>query len=152
MKKLWVLVVFALTLCCMGCEQQQAGPNNTPEATDFGYIVGCTESDGQYEIAFDEAEWLTAEKDADRLSELGKDADTLENGYFINNPDEEAVDLPLSENVKITVLSFTDWSPLDVDKAGFVAYYDENLQDVRIPFWLTVEDGVVTEIAMQYVP
>lgn len=149
-RKLWlVALVGLLAVLCVGCTQEQS----QGEAIEkFGYINGWSESEGQYEIVFDEAEWLTSEENADRLRELDKDPDTLDDGYYINNPEEDTVNLVLADDVKIVMLSFMDWSEMEVDKAGFAEYYDEYLTDISLPFWVTVQDGKVLEIKMQYIP
>lgn len=151
MKKLLSLMLVLLLVVCVGCGQEPNEPQGQAE-TLFGYIDGWQRTDTGYTIDFDKAEWLTAENDADRLVELGLDPDNLDDGYYINNPEEETVSYALAEDVKITLLSFMDWSEMEVDEDGFAEYYEEYLQDVRLPFWVTLSDGAVTEIRMQYIP
>lgn len=152
MKKILALMM-VLLLACVGCGQQNDGPV-ADGAGDFGYICEVmVGDDGTWELVFDEAEWLTAADDADRLRELNIDPDKLDDGYYIYNPIEEIVNVPLASDAKITVLSFKDWTEHELTTGGdFVVYFDANLRDVKIPFWLTVEDGKVTEIRMQYIP
>lgn len=156
MKKLLVGLLAGLLVVCAGCSDGQQDVNGDPVADgtgNFGYILGLHETEGNYEIAFDEAEWLTATDDADRLRELDLDPETLDDGYYINNPTEDDVNLPLADDVKITVLSFTDWSPLELESAAdFAEYFNEYLDGLTLPFWVTVEDGEVTAINMQYIP
>lgn len=161
MKKLLAMMM-VLLLACVGCGQQNDGP--VADGTgDFGYICEVTvednnvglgdDADWVWDLVFDEAEWLTAPDDADRLRELNIDPDNLDDGYYIYNPDEETVNVPVASDVKITVLSFKDWTEQELSTIeDFVIYFDANLRDVKIPFWLTVEDGKVTEIRMQYIP
>lgn len=59
---------------------------------------------------FDEAEWLTATDDSERLRDLNLEPDNLDDGYYIYNPDYDTVNVPLADDVNITVLNFKDWT------------------------------------------
>lgn len=158
MKKLLAMLLAGL-LVCAGCSQEKQQDAQDPDgpvangAGQFGYITALTEGDDGYTLAFDAAEWLTATEGADRLRDLDIDPDTLDDGYYINNPDDDTIELVLGDEAQITVLSFSDWSEVEMASVGdFVEYYNTYLQDVQLPFWLTVDDGTVTEIRMQYLP
>jgi len=112
-------------------------------------------------IIFDPIEWLTLD-DTDRIKELEiKDYD-MPNGYFINNPDIEAVVYEVADKVEYIFIDWgNDFTSSDEDRfhysttdkeefAKYLATYSNKA--INVPFRITTKDGVVQVIEEQYVP
>ena len=126
----------------------------------IGYISGFGAS-GTPRVTFDPVEWITLE-DADRIEALGIEDVEMPNGYYIHNPEIEALEYEVSEAAEYR---FINWGNAfgggeqdgfhysTTDRKEFDEYLDiYSDRAVTVPFWITVREGVVQGIEEQYVP
>jgi hypothetical protein len=135
-----------------------AGPDIPIEdGKHFGYIEGITET----AVQFDSATFLTGDKANDAAIAAGAidEGDTVPNDYFIQNEDESSGALGLSNDPRVVIDTIQDGlpGPAPADLAWLICEFSGERPDDRVThrdngYWLTVKDGVVTEIEEQYVP
>ena len=127
----------------------------------FGYVRGIeTFASGLARLEVDIAQWTSgpdagAAAVADGVIER---PDELPNGFHIRNRDAETYLLQLSPKTTVKTLGPTgEPEAQTVDVAELVALFDDDADaDARwmrdMPFWITVENGVVASVEMQYLP
>ena len=126
----------------------------------FGWI---TEIDASGSLTFDLAYFYTGEEANEVAAERG-DETPVPNDYYIVNDNPKLRDLAVAPDVTISVF---DWNRccderVTVDLAtfadvmsnpdGFVENDGRLYYGQASPYWVTVEDGAVTEIEEQYLP
>jgi beta-lactamase regulating signal transducer with metallopeptidase domain len=137
--------------------------------TDMGEVEGLKyighisdfEESGRTRILFDSVEWITLE-DTDRIDELEIEEFDMPNGYYIYNPQNEEIEYEVNEN---TEYRFIDWgnnfASSDEDRFHYSTKDKEEFSEylntytdkaAKVPFWITIKDGVVQIIEEQYVP
>lgn len=134
-----------------------------PATTTLGFIreVTLTSMDTDT-IRFDDAVWLTGEA-AERAAIIAglctteDTSDCTPNGYFIENANSTPVALKISPSVEIEMETYETGEPGDkierVDLKTFAGLVnDPRLHWNKLPYHVTVENGVVTKIVEQYVP
>lgn len=127
----------------------------------FGYVRGIEAfASGPARLEVDIAQWLTgtdagAAAVADGVIER---PDALPNGFHIRNRDPETYLLQLPPETTVKTLGPTGAPEAQtVDMAELVALFDDDADaEARwmrdMPFWITVENGVVASVEMQYLP
>lgn len=125
----------------------------------FTFVKNIIEFDGTPVIVADYAEMLTGSKAAKAAAARG-DESPPPNDYYIVNDNTKRRDLEVKAGISVTVttnadgtadptghaISFEDWA------ASFSAPSPENEPLRTAPYWITIQDGVVTKIAQQYLP
>ncbi len=137
-----------------------SGESTNSYYKNIGYISNF-EKFGGTRITFDPIEWITLD-DYDRIKALGIEESDMPNGYYIYNLEIEKFEYEVDEN---TEYRFIDWensfasSDADrfhystKDKEEFVEYLNTYTDKAtKVPFWITIKDGVVQIIEEQYVP
>ena len=120
----------------------------------IGYLTGLDEKEGV--VSFDEVEWLSSDADAQRLANMGlntKNTPSLNNGFYIYNPDVTASAVPLAADAEFFLL---EWSGTGMEhmRHGIAAFaQNANKYGAYVtPYRLVVRDGVVVSITEQYIP
>jgi hypothetical protein len=123
----------------------------------FGYIKAIDHRAVEYDVA----EFLSGEEANAAAIEAGDiaEGETVPNDYYIVNEDKETGRFPLSENVKVTIDTVHDGipGPAPADLGWLLCELGGEAPQHRMShrfngYWLTVENGLVTEIEEQYVP
>ena len=131
----------------------------------MGFIKDLDEQAGSFFISFDQAEWFNGNEAEKAIREDGLCADPehgceLPNGFYIRDLDDETVSLQVSEQVFIVMQTlshrsdgtFNSDEKIDLDRFR-KAYNSESTAHLRlVPYWITVENGIVITIREQYVP
>jgi hypothetical protein len=131
----------------------------------MGFIKNLEEQAGIVNISFDQAEWFNGIETEKALREDGLCADPEHgceppNGFYIRNQEDETVSLQVSEQVVIVMQTlshrsdgtFNSDEKIDLDRFR-KAYNSESTAHLRlVPYWITVENGIVITISEQYVP
>jgi hypothetical protein len=133
-----------------------------PVSTYFGYITKVGGEDFPNIMHLDQAEYLTADKDAERLAELGIKQADMPNGYYIYNPQSWPYALFLADEADGDSFT-TEYTYVPNDYAREKYHYDEDVtlvttnskdefadylssMKVNPPFWVTTRGGYVTSI------
>jgi hypothetical protein len=141
-------------------------PVETPGRVEImGFIKNLEEQAGIVNISFDQAEWFNGIETEKALREDGLCADPEHgceppNGFYIRNQEDETVSLQVSEQVDIVMQTLShrsDGTFNSDEKIGLdrfrKAYNSESTDHLRlVPYWITIENGIVTTIREQYVP
>jgi hypothetical protein len=140
-------------------------PSGPPEATledgrHFGFIRSVDV--GGRTIAFDLAYWLSGEEANQAYQEATGETGPVPNDHFVVNDNPTLRTLPLSPDLRLRLL---DWNhccetffdgDLSLFEQAIATQEDVTDGDVRYAgvsqYWVTVENGVVTEIEEQYSP
>lgn len=123
-----------------------------PVSEYFGYITKFAPAESSI-IHLDKALYLTATANPDKLKELGIDADKLDNGYYIHNPQTWPYALQITDNTEYKF--FKDGSSeyyTTTDAAEFAAYLAKFDGDFQPPFWVTTVGPGISKIEQQYLP
>lgn len=123
-----------------------------PVSEYFGYITKFAPAESSI-IHLDKALYLTATANPDKLKELGIDADKLDNGYYIHNPQSWPYALQITDNTEYKF--FKDGSSeyyTTTDAAEFAAYLAKFDGDFQPPFWVTTVGPGISKIEQQYLP
>ena len=123
-----------------------------PVSEYFGYITKFVPEESSI-IHLDKALYLTATANPDKLKELGIDADKLDNGYYIHNPQSWPYGLQITDSTEYKF--FKDGSSdyyITTDAAEFAAYLAEFDGDFQPPFWVTTVGPGISKIEQQYLP
>ena len=108
-------------------------------------------------MAFDLAYFLTGDEANQAAAEHG-DETPVPNDYYIVNDNPRLRTLALAPDVEIL---FIDWSrccePVPGELGPFARSFEKHAGDSpyqgdTVPYWLTMEDGVVVKIEQQYLP
>jgi beta-lactamase regulating signal transducer with metallopeptidase domain/biotin carboxyl carrier protein len=137
-----------------------------PISTYFGYITKFGSDEFPNIMQLDQAEYLTVDKDSERLAELGFDTADLPNGYCIYNPqhwsyslfltDEYSVegsDEPLSPEYTYVLNNYMrekyhyseDVAWITTNSREEFADYLSSMKEEQ-PFWITAQGDYVTSI------
>lgn len=123
-----------------------------PESHYIGYITKSTYEDLIY---IDKIEFLGFD-DEERLRELNIDPNTLDNGYYIHNPNSDLEELELSENTEYKILNWEDLSNhKDITHSEFMDFLDgENPYNSTeyLLFHVYIKGGNVIKFEEQYIP
>lgn len=133
-------------------------PNNQPHESGndlngqhLGYIKSVSFNNGDYSMKIDYVQWISP-----CPGELGEFE--CPNGYKIVNSNSLLRTFPISNNITVTSLTepgagLYNNGPQQISLNSFHNLFKSNtLWTDSIPFWITIKNGVVTEIAEQYVP
>ena len=123
-----------------------------PVSEYFGYITKFTPEQTSI-IHLDKALYLTATANPDKLKELGIDANKLDNGYYIHNPQSWPYGLQITDNTEYKF--FKDGGSeyyTTTDAAEFAAYLAQFDGDFQPPFWVTTIGPGISKIEQQYLP
>jgi hypothetical protein len=165
---LGAVLVLLLLLVLSGCGGEKDSPAKDEKGAgvveetvvSMGFISDFASTD-EKGFVFDPIEWITLE-DKERLEELGIEENELPNGYYIHNPEKEAILYRLAEETKFV---FIDWSgefaPSEDERWG---YETEDVQEfirylatysdgaAKVPFIIEAKGDTVLKITEQYVP
>jgi hypothetical protein len=121
----------------------------TPVSSYIGYISDF-QTDAMY-FHLDLIEWLTDEKDADRLRALGISPETLSNGFYIYNPASYPLWFGVSAQTRYEILNPGASEHREVGMEEFAAHLAQ-FPESAPPFHVVTKDGYVQRITEQYVP
>jgi hypothetical protein len=132
-------------------------PDPLPDGRHFGYITAI---DG-IAIDFDEAELLTGEEANVRAREdgaIGPD-EAVPNDYYIDDNNASVRGISVSRTVEVLLETVhRDGEPglARWEYPELVCMFESNViedrANVESPFWITVREGLVTKIELQYLP
>ena len=134
----------------------QNAPNNRSHESGndlngqhFGYIKSVFSSSGNYSMKIDYAQWISP-----CPSEI-----ECANGYEIKNDNPLLRTFLISNNsiIKMQMYSNDSFGNFNSNEIISLLQFknfvnNSNSTNVGTPFWITVKDGVITEITEQYVP
>lgn len=159
---IWVII--------SGCESGLSTESQVPAKTSvkveiIGYIDDLYEQDGSLYISFDQIEWFDGTDAGRAMREDGLCGDSEPdceppNPFYIRNRDEMLVPYQVSEQIVIIMQTlshqtdgnFTWDERIDLDRFQ-QAYNSESTSHLNsVPYWITVDSGVVKTISEQYVP
>jgi hypothetical protein len=147
-------------------------PSETPEPTQtsepsepqapsledghhFVYVKTATRTeDGRTRVRFDLAYFYQGERAEREAAERG---DEVVSGYYIVNDNPRLRTLPLADEVEVEYIPSSqccELQPGNID-AWVEAVRETNPTDypgTNVPWWLTVEGGLITGIEQQYLP
>ena len=140
----------------------QPSPKPKPPLEDgrhFGYLKAARVTAEPREVEFDLAYFLTGEEANAEAEKRGLET-PVANDYFIVNDNPKMRTLPVAADV---VIDLVDWKQCcEIRFAGDPARFESAFTAESPPsgryrgrfsaYWLTVEDGVVTQIEEQYLP
>lgn len=134
-------------------------PDTLPNGRSFVYAKAVDDAGEPVTFTFDLAEYLTDQEAADAAAAHG-DESPPPNGYYIVNDNPRLRTMPLSSPVQIRYYpsggdACCNLQPGTVD--GFAAAVNGSAMtdypDMSFsPWWVTVQDGVITKISQQYLP
>ncbi|MDR1209974.1 MAG: DUF5301 domain-containing protein [Clostridiales bacterium] len=116
-----------------------------------GYIGNFDAASGTF--GFDEVQWLDSVNDADYLREIGADPDSLPNGFYIYNPDDDFVLLTLAEDAVFFIIDGAE--SRQVDRRVFAENLNRYAPDFQTPYIVEFVDGKSDRAAVireRYVP
>jgi hypothetical protein len=134
-------------------------PAELDDGRHFGFVRSVDAEAGTF--VYDLAEFLTGEEANQAAVEDGaiEEGDSVPNDYYIRNQNPRLRTLTLAEDARIQIL---DWAHccdefLDAELESFAQGFEEDdptgtYRGETSPYWVTVEDGVVTQIQEQYLP
>ncbi|GBC86719.1 hypothetical protein HRbin12_00717 [bacterium HR12] len=135
-------------------------PSPTPALEDgrhFGYIRSA-DADAMT-LRFDLASFLTGDEANEAAAERGDEV-PVPNDYYIVNDNPRLRTLPIDPDVEIRVIDWSHCCELVAGELGpfldaFATRHhpwDALYQGSQAPYWITVRDGRVTRIEVQYLP
>lgn len=159
---MWII----LSGCGLRLSTETQVPAVTPGNVEvMGYIENLNARDGSLYITFDQAEWLDGAEAERAIREDGLCADPEHgceppNNFYIRNQDDETVVFRVSEQVVLIMQtlshlpdgSYNSDEMIDINKFRRVVRCACSSHLRSVPYWITVENGVVTAIKEQYVP
>lgn len=161
--RIGVLAIGAAVVGAYGC----GGNDDTSALSDgrrFGYIQTIDTSSTPATLTIDTAEFLSGEEANRAAAEDGviEEGASVENDYYVRNPDETTVDLPIASEVSVTHVHCNGSCREDVPgtfedlAASFANPEPKDLTDdyrgSESQYWVTVQDGEVTAIDELYLP
>ena len=142
--------------CEVICEPPKSeNSNNQITQEQIGYIKKIYSEGNKKYLDIDYIQWLTA-TDGTCLSTKDEQSNIPEcspNGFLIVNDDTEIKTFEISENAIIKKTSEFAYSPTGERFIGFESF--ENLGDEHfnvIPYYIEIENGLITKITEQYIP
>lgn len=118
-----------------------------PDGEWYGYIRDVNST----EIDFDLACWFSGDAAVAAASEDGAESPPP-NDYYVRNENETVRSLAVAGSAEVEYLTNLG-DPNTQTRVGYEDWYVEwELGDFVPGYWLTIEDGQVTEIVQQYVP
>ena len=131
-----------------------------PDGTYFGYVQSIDTASGA--LAFDLACFYTGEEANEQAAQRGDEV-PVPNDVYIINDNTEIRNLTVDSSVELVVL---DWNSCCEPKPGadlddfasalgnddFVAIGGRSYAGSLSPYWVTIEDGVVSRIEEQFLP
>ncbi len=119
------------------------------ESRFIGYVANFQFATLSFHL--DPVEWLTT-ADRDRLREIDVDPNELLNGYYIYNKETYPMYCEVNEKTKYNIIDGNGLtSHKAVTKDELVQYLDQHA-DYSPLFWITIQDGYVTDMSEQYRP
>src|SRR5512145_2081560 len=157
-----VLAIAAAAVGAGGC----GGNDETSPLSDgrhFGYIQTIDTSSPPATLTIDTAAFLSGEEANRAAAEDGviEEGESVENDYYVRNPDETTVELPITSDVSVTHIHCNGGCREDLpgkleDLATSFADPEPNLTDEYrgsdSQYWVTVQDGEVVAIDEMYLP
>lgn len=163
---LGVLTGIILTGCENGLNTETKLPLETPNKIEImGFIRHLDEEDGSVYISFDQAEWFDSPQAEKAIQEDGLCADPEHgceppNGFYIRNLDDETVAFQVSNQVVILMQTLSHRSDgsynsderIDLNRFRQAVRCACTTHLRLVPYWITLDNGVVVTIREQYVP
>jgi hypothetical protein len=158
-----VLAIGAAVLAAYGC----GGNDETSTPSDgrhFAYIQTIDTSSTPATLTMDIAEFLSGEEANRAATEDGviEEGDSVENDYYVRNPDETPVDLPITSDVSVTHVHCNGGCREDLPgtladlAASFSDPEPKTLNDdyrgAESQYWVIVQDDEVVAIDEFYLP
>ena len=144
----------------------EPSPSSTPEPSaspssalddgrHFVYVeTAFQRANGSARVRFDLAYFYTGARAASEAAEHG---DEVTDGYYIVNDNPRLRTLPLADDVEVEYVpvgACCDLQPGNID-AWLESINETNQTDYEgkdVPWWFTVEGGLITRIEQQYLP
>ena len=158
-----VLAIGAAAVGAGGC----GGNDETSPLSDgrhFAYIQTIDTSSSPATLTIDAAEFMSGEEANRAAAEDGviEEGESVENDYYVRNPDETTVDLPITSDVSVTHIHCNGGCREDIPgtladlAASFADPEPKTLTDEYrgsgSQYWVTVQDGQVAAIDELYLP
>ncbi len=135
------------------------GTDALPDGVWFGFVVDRSD----IEIQFDLACWWSGERANEIARQRGAAEVPVPNDYYITNDSEQVRTITISPGTAVAHLDYTEKNtsgdPYVVmtfgDWGGLTDYLNCDFDSGYEPYclaWLFINNGVVTEMAEQYVP
>jgi hypothetical protein len=135
-------------------------PTILPDGTYFGYVQSIDTASGA--LAFDLACFYTGEEANEQATQRGDEV-PVPNDVYIVNDNRQVRNLTVDPSVELVVL---DWNSCCEPKPGadlddfasalgnddFVDIGGRSYAGSLSPYWVTIEDGVVSRIEEQFLP
>ncbi len=135
-------------------------PNRPPGSSsgDFGdggtFAVNVTGFDLEaLEVSVDVVQWLIGSEANDAYEAETGDSSGVPNDYWVVNDNPLVRTLPIAVDATLRIVRLGEDASADVSTASLdelPAYLDSTFETTT--WWLTVEEGTVTELCEQYVP
>jgi hypothetical protein len=158
-----VLAIGAAAVGACGC----GGNDKTSPLSDgrhFAYIQNIDTSSPPATLTIDTAEFLSGEEANRAAAEDGviEEGESVENDYYVRNPDETTTGLPITSDVSVTHIHCNGGCRENLPgefedlAASFADPEPKSLADEyrgsASQYWVTVQDGEVVAIDELYLP
>lgn len=121
--------------------------DSLPDGEWYGFIVDVDESAAEFDLAC----WFTGDAAEMAASEDGAESPPP-NDYYVRNESEAPRTLAVGSSAEVEYLT-NSGDPTTEATSSYAEWSAEWEIDEFVPgYWVTVEDGVVTQIVQQYVP
>ena len=145
-----LVLAAALVLAGCGGDDDSAQPAKQ-SVQQFGYIRSASTATVPPTIVFDEAEWLTGDEAQKAAVEDGQlqPGEPVPNDYYVRNPDERAVRLPVDEEAAVTAErcsvcrdgkpgELTDFLEAFAERGHT---YEDDYRGAQSKYWVTIEEA-----------
>ena len=151
----WLLTFLTagiLVLCLFFLFSPRSSPSDQPE--DGRYLAFLSQPDpAAFSLSLDKAQWIT-DTDTQEMEKAGITPEDMPGGFYLHNPETQWESISVNPRVICTYL--------DPDKnfesrecenfSQFVQLFESQDPFQTSPYWITVQQGSVTQIQQQYVP
>lgn len=175
MRYLFISVLAVIILAGNGCSYNQPGsvssstetaPTNSQAgakstAKQIAYIKNSSQKQDKYYLDLDYAQMYGGDEavtvalnetgcSREKISD-GNCAPSLNNGFYISNPDRATTTLLLPPTVKI-MIEDKGAQQKSISTENFIKLWKEKQITEKTPFIVSQENGVITKLAEQYLP
>ena len=151
----WILTLLTagiLILCLFFLFSPRSSPS--AQAEDGRYLAFLSQPDpAASSLSLDKAQWIT-DTDTQEMEKAGITPEDMPGGFYLHNPETQWESVSVSPQVTCTYLdpdgNFENRECKDFSQ--FSQLFESQDYFQASPYWITVQQGSVTQIQQQYVP
>lgn len=151
----WILTLLTagiLILCLFFLFSPRSSPS--AQAEDGRYLAFLSQPDpAASSLSLDKAQWIT-DTDTQEMEKAGITPEDMPGGFYLHNPETQWESVSVSPQVTCTYLDPAGnfESRECEDFSQFAQLFESQDYFQASPYWITVQQGSVTQIQQQYVP